>query len=45
MVSSVPKKRAMLPLELLVEVLRAADEAHEREAEAVRVERLVRGAR
>ena len=39
MVSSVPRKSAMRRLELLVHVLRAADEAHRGHAVAVAVER------
>ena len=43
MLSSVPKNSAMRRLELLVQVLGAADEAHRRHAEAVALQRLVRG--
>ena len=43
MVSSVLQERRDAALEILVDLLRAADEAHRREAVAPVVERLVRG--
>ena len=43
MVSSVPKNCGDLRFQLLVQVLRAADEAHRGHAEAVRVQRLLGG--